>query len=229
MLVGARKSVRLGHHCERVGSVDLILFGPPGAGKGTQAKRLAGLLKVPHISTGDLMRAARTAGTTLGKRFEHFMSQGLLVPDELVLDLLDQRLGEADTARGAIFDGYPRTAAQARALDSVLNKSGRGIDQLISIEVPLEEMIERAVGRRTHEPTGRIYHLRYDPPPAALEGSLTQRKDDTEAVVRTRFAEYQDKTQPVLGYYRDLGLVASIDGVGTLDEVTARISAVLKA
>jgi adenylate kinase len=211
-----------------VNHVDLILFGPPGAGKGTQAKRLAVLLELPHISTGDLMRAERTAGTALGKRFEHFMSQGLLVPDELVLDLLDKRLGESDTAKGAIFDGYPRTAEQARALDRVLQKRGRKIHQLISIEVPLQEMIERAEGRRIHEATGRIYHLRSDPPPAELQGSLTQRVDDREEVVRKRFTEYQDKTQPVLEHYRKLGVVVAIDGVGTLDDVTARLSAVLR-
>ncbi|HEY6877625.1 MAG TPA: adenylate kinase [Polyangiales bacterium] len=208
--------------------MDLVLFGPPGAGKGTQAKRLVGLLKVPQISTGDIMRAERAAGTELGKKFDHYMSQGLLVPDELVLDLLGKRLGEADTANGAIFDGYPRTVAQAQAFDVVLKRLGRKIHKVISIEVPLEEMIERAVGRRIHEPTGRIYHLRYDPPPAGLEGSLVQRKDDTEEVVRTRFTEYQDKTRPVLGYYLSSGLVEAVNGVGTLDEVTARIRAVLK-
>ena len=207
--------------------VDLVLFGPPGAGKGTQAKRLVETLRVPQISTGDIMRAERASGSELGQRFESFMSQGLLVPDELVLELIQHRLGQADAANGAIFDGYPRTVAQATSFDAMLGNLGRTIDKVISIEVPLEEMIERAVGRRIHEETGRIYHLRYDPPPPGLAGNLVQRKDDTEEVVRKRFTEYQDKTQPVLGYYLSRGLVAAVNGVGTLDEVTARIRAAL--
>ena len=203
--------------------MDLVLFGPPGAGKGTQSKRLVDLLKVPQVSTGDIMRAERASGSELGQRFDHFMSQGLLVPDELVLELIAQRLTQPDSANGAIFDGYPRTVAQAEAFDKALAKLSRNIDKVVSMEVPLDEMVERAVGRRIHEDTGRIYHLRYDPPPPGLQGKLVQRKDDTEEVVRKRFAEYEDKTRPVLGYYQARGLVAPVDGVGTLDEVTERI------
>jgi adenylate kinase len=207
--------------------VDLVLFGPPGAGKGTQSKRLVELLKVPQISTGDMMRAERASGSELGKRFDHFMSQGLLVPDELVLELIQQRISQPDSTNGAIFDGYPRTVAQAEAFDLMLAKLGRKIDRVVSMEVPLAEMIERAVGRRIHEETGRIYHLRYDPPPPGLEGKLVQRKDDTEEVVRKRFTEYEDKTRPVLGYYTTRGLVAAVNGVGSLDEVTTRIRGAL--
>jgi adenylate kinase len=207
--------------------MDLVLFGPPGAGKGTQAKRLIDLLKIPQISTGDMMRAERALGSELGKRFDHYMSQGLLVPDELVLELIEQRISQEDCKNGAIFDGYPRTVAQAEAFDLMLQKLGRKIDKVVSIEVPLEEMIERAVGRRIHEETGRIYHLRYDPPPPGLEGKLVQRKDDTEEVVRKRFTEYDDKTKPVLGYYTARGLVSAINGVGTLDEVTDRLKGAL--
>jgi adenylate kinase len=208
--------------------VDLVLFGPPGAGKGTQAKRLVGLLQIPQISTGDMMRAERASGSELGKRFDHFMSQGLLVPDELVLELIQQRISQPDCAKGAIFDGYPRTVAQAEAFDQMLGGIGRKIETVISMEVPLEEMVERAVGRRIDEATGRIYHLRYDPPPPGLEGKLVQRKDDTEEVVRKRFTEYDDKTRPVLGYYQARGLVKAVNGVGSLDEVTARIRAALR-
>ena len=207
--------------------MDLVLFGPPGAGKGTQAKRLVSTLGVPQISTGDIMRAERASGSELGQRFDSYMSQGLLVPDELVLELIQVRLSQADAAKGAIFDGYPRTVAQATSFDAMLGKLGRAIDKVISIEVPLEEMVERAVGRRIHEETGRIYHLRYDPPPPGLAGSLVQRKDDTEEVVRKRFTEYQEKTRPVLDYYLERGLVAAVDGVGSLDDVTARIRTAL--
>ena len=209
-------------------ALDLVLFGPPGAGKGTQAKRLVDLLKIPQISTGDMMRAERASGSELGKRFDHYMSQGLLVPDELVLELIAERLTQPDSTNGAIFDGYPRTVAQAEAFDEVLTKLGRKIDKVVSIEVPLEEMIDRATGRRIHEETGRIYHLRYDPPPPGLEGKLVQRKDDTEEVVRKRFTEYDEKTRPVLGYYTARGLVSGINGVGTLDEVTDRIKGALE-
>ena len=202
-------------------------FGPPGAGKGTQAKRLVGALGIPQISTGDMMRAERAVGHASSARsFDHYMSQGLLVPDELVLELHRAAHQRSPTAtKGAIFDGYPRTVAQAEAFDAMLAKLGRKIDKVVSMEVPLEEMIERAVGRRIHEETGRIYHLRYDPPPQGLEGKLVQRKDDTEEVVRKRFTEYDDKTRPVLGYYTAQGLVGAVNGVGSLDEVTARIRA----
>lgn len=207
--------------------MDLVLFGPPGAGKGTQSKRLVSLLAVPQISTGDIMRAERSSGSELGKRFDQFMSQGLLVPDSLVLELIQKRLSEADSLNGAIFDGYPRTVAQAESFDVMLTGLGRKIDLVVSMEVPLEEMIERAVGRRIDEDTGRIYHLRYDPPPSALMGKLVQRKDDTEEVVRKRHTEYEDKTRPVLDYYRDRGLVKAVNGVGSLDEVTSRIRTAL--
>src|SRR5262245_14634133 len=170
-----------------------------------------------------MMRAERASGSELGQRFEHFMAQGLLVPDELVLELIAQRLALPDAKNGAIFDGYPRTVTQAAAFDQTLAGAGRSIDKVISMEVPLAEMVERAVGRRIHEETGRIYHLRYDPPPPGLQGKLVQRKDDTEEVVRKRFAEYDDKTRPVLGYYQARGLVAPVNGVGSLDEVTERI------
>lgn len=207
--------------------MDVVLFGPPGAGKGTQAKRVVAMLGVPQISTGDIMRAERASGSELGKRFDDFMSQGKLVPDEMVLELLSKRLSEADAKSGAIFDGYPRTVAQGEALDALLAAAGRKIDVVVSLEVPLSDLIDRIVDRRTDETTGQIYHLRYNPPPAGFQGTLVQRKDDTEEVVRTRYDEYQAKTAPLLGYYGSKGLVKSISGVGSLDEVTSRIKQAL--
>ena len=212
--------------------MNVILFGPPGAGKGTQAKRLTTTLGSPQISTGDMMRAERAAGTELGKKFDHYMSQGLLVPDELSLALLEQRLSAPDAAKGAIFDGYPRTLQQAQALDSLLQKQGRKIDLVISMEVPLDEMILRVVERRNCETCGHIYHLRYNPPPSpttcgACGGRLVQRKDDTEEVVRKRHEEYLAKTAPLLSHYTQQGIVKTISGLGSLDEVETRIKTAL--
>ena len=206
--------------------MDLILFGPPGAGKGTQAKRLSAKLGIPQISTGDMMRAERANGSELGKQFDHYMSQGLLVPDELVLSLFKQRLEQDDAKTGAIFDGYPRTVPQAEALEALLSQAARKIDAVVSMEVSLQEMIERAVGRRTCERTGQIYHLRYNPPPPEClsgECKLIQRKDDTEEVVRTRNEEYLQKTAPLLDFYAERGVVKAVDGIGTLEEVSERI------
>jgi adenylate kinase len=210
--------------------MDIILFGPPGAGKGTQAKRLTESLHIPQISTGDMMRAERSAGTELGKKFDHYMSQGLLVPDALVLELFEKRLRQQDAANGAILDGYPRTVAQAKALDTLLQLMGRHIDSVVSIEVSLDEMIDRVVLRRTCEGCGQIYHLRYNPPPATgacskCSGKLVQRADDTEETVRKRFQEYVEKTQPILEHYRKKGVVKTVDGLGPLEEVEGRIKA----
>jgi adenylate kinase len=211
--------------------MDLILFGPPGAGKGTQAKRLSELLSAPQVSTGDMMRAERARGSELGKKFDEFMSKGLLVPDALVLRLFEQRLAQPDAKTGSILDGYPRTVPQAQALDELFAKSGRQVDVVTSIEVPLDEIVERIAKRRTCESCGQIYHLSYNPPPSpdrcSCGGKLVQRQDDTEEVVRKRYEEYLSKTAPLLDYYRRRAVLVSVDGIGSLDEVTERLKAAI--
>src|SRR5690606_22247371 len=213
--------------------MDILLFGPPGAGKGTQAKLLTEELSVPQISTGDMMRAERKSGSDLGQRFDSFMSQGLLVPDELVLELIEQRLKKADAQNGAIFDGFPRTTAQAEALDGILTRLGRSIERVVSMEVSLDEILTRVTGRRVCLDCGQTYHVRYSPPPAdgtcvSCGGSnVVQRKDDTEEVAQKRYDEYKAWTEPVLAHYQPKGLVATVDGVGALEEVHQRISSAL--
>lgn len=207
--------------------MDLVLFGPPGAGKGTQAQRLVELLGVPQISTGDLMRAERKAGTELGKKFDEYMSKGQLVPDSLVIDLFAERLGKSDAATGAIFDGFPRTQAQAQALDELLARLGRSIHKVVVIDLAVQDILERITGRRVDTATGQVYHVRYNPPPPGAV--VEQRKDDTEEVVRTRDQSYRRDTEPVLPYYEKRGLVARVDGLGELDEVTKRIRAAIGA
>jgi len=209
--------------------MDLLLFGPPGAGKGTQAKFLLELLGVPQISTGDMMRAERKSGSELGRKFDEYMSAGKLVPDELVLDLLEQRLKREDAKKGAIFDGYPRTVAQAEALDRLLDSLGRQIDHVVSLEVPLESIVDRVTGRRVCLHCGQTYHVRYSPPPengeciSCGEPKIVQRSDDTEEVVRKRYEEYKAKTEPVLAHYHAKGVVKTVQGVGSLEEITERI------
>jgi adenylate kinase len=210
--------------------VDVILFGPPGAGKGTQSKFLQDALQIPQIATGDMMRSERKSGSDLGKRFDEFMSKGLLVPDALVIELLEKRLHEADAAGGAIFDGFPRTVPQAEALDAMLAKLGRRIARVLSLEVPEGAIVDRISGRRVCLDCGQAYHVRYNPPPPSGRcgscGSerVVQRSDDTEEVVRTRHAAYLKDTLPILQHYgRQEGVVEGIDGMGSVEDVTQRL------
>jgi len=213
--------------------MDLMLFGPPGAGKGTQAKFLIDLLQIPQISTGDMMRAERKSGSDLGQRFDSFMSAGKLVPDELVIELMEKRLTQSDAKSGAIFDGYPRTVAQAKSLDALLAKLGRKVDRVVSMEISLDTIVDRVVGRRVCTRCGQTYHVRYTPPPqngicvSCGEQSIEQRKDDSEEVVRKRFEEYEANTAPVLEYYEAKGLVKRVNAVGSLEEITDRIKAAI--
>jgi len=174
-----------------------------------------------------MMRTEKKSGSDLGQKFADYMEKGLLVPDEMVGELIKKRLGQDDAKNGAIFDGYPRTVAQAELLDSILTELGRKVDKVVSIEVSLETVVERISGRRTDPSTGQVYHLTYNPPPVDFGGELAQRKDDTPDVVRERYKGYENKTLPVLPYYEAKELVAAVDGVGSLDEVTERIKAAI--
>jgi adenylate kinase len=209
--------------------MDLLLFGPPGAGKGTQAKLLIELLGIPQISTGDMMRAERKSGSELGRQFDEYMSTGRLVPDGLVLELIEKRLGQRDAKNGAIFDGYPRTVAQAEALNALLKRLGRRIDRVVSLDVPLETILERVTGRRVCLDCGQTYHVRYTPPPQNGEciscggTKIVQRSDDSEELVRRRYEEYKTKTEPVLAHYQTRGVVKSVKGVGSPEDITERI------
>ena len=213
--------------------MDLILFGPPGAGKGTQAKILVETLGIPQISTGDMMRSERASGSDLGQKFDSYMKDGKLVPDALVLELFEKRLKQSDASDGAIFDGFPRTVAQAEALDSTLSKLGRSVDHVVALEVDEDTIFDRITGRRTCLSSGHAYHMRYSPPPPSGEcvecgsSEIVQRKDDTEEKVRTRFAAYQSDTLPILEHYEPKGVVAKIDGEGSVEDITNRILGVL--
>lgn len=206
---------------------NLIFIGPPGAGKGTQAQRLCAKLGVPQVSTGDMLRAARKAGTELGRKADEFMAKGLLVPDEVVIGLVQERFGAPDAATGFVLDGFPRTVTQAEALERLLSKMGRRIDHVVLLEVPDELIVERITGRRVGETSGRIYHLKYDPPPFPDRGEggerLLQRSDDREDVVRPRLTEYAAMTAPLVAWYSNKGLLRRVDGVGALDDVTAAL------
>ena len=212
--------------------MDVILFGPPGAGKGTQAQRLLSFYGMPQISTGDILRKAVKEGTPLGLKAKPLMETGKLVPDDLVIGLVEERLKRLDCKDGFVLDGFPRTVAQAQALDAMLASLGRRIDHVLSLEVPLEVVVQRLTGRRCCPKDGRIYHVTEAPPKVAglcdvCQTALAQRPDDREDVVRARQVTYRHDTEPVKAFYAGQGLLRPVDGTGTLDEVFGRIQAVL--
>ena len=205
----------------------MILVGPPGAGKGTQAGRLVDTYRIPHISSGDMLRAAVKEGTQLGQEADRYMKAGKLVPDEVVIGMILERIAKPDCAQGFMLDGFPRTRPQAEALDRAMRDAGVTLDAVVLIEVPDALLEERAVGRRSDPDTGAIYHLKYNPPPPEIAGRLVHRKDDTVEAVTTRVQKYHSETAPIIPFYLEQGILKRVDGVGDPDAITQRISAVL--
>jgi adenylate kinase len=204
----------------------LILLGPPGAGKGTQAKMLARDLGIPHISTGDMFRDHKARGTELGKQVDAIMASGALVPDEVTNAMVKDRLGRPDVAGGFILDGYPRTTAQAEFLDRLLHSLGQGAGRALSYEVAEEMLVDRLSGRRSCSKCGAVYHVTANPPKAAgtcdRDGAaLALRDDDRPETVKRRLAEYEAKTAPLKRYYHERGNLAQIEGVGSVDDILA--------
>lgn len=211
----------------------IVLLGKPGSGKGTQAKRIARNEHVPAISTGDLIRSAIAEGTELGHRFKSYTEKGKLVPDELVLAMVEERLEKPDCSGGFLLDGFPRTVPQATALEAYLAERGTPMHAAVYIVVPDEELVDRAVGRRYCTECGATYHVNFAPPKVdntcdqCGHAPLQQRTDDREEVVRARLKEYEQKTAPLVDFYRKRGLLVQVDGVGSPEDVAQRIETLL--
>lgn len=213
--------------------MNLILFGPPGAGKGTQAQFIVERLGVPHVSTGDMLRAAVKAKTHLGIKAKEIMGSGGLVPDELVLGIVRDRFVQSDCDRGFVLDGFPRTIPQADALGAMLIGIGRRIDHVISLELDDAQIVQRLSGRRTCSGCGKGYHLMYDPPKAAdlcdlCGGALVQREDDQELTIINRLNVYASQTAPLKDYYERLGLLRHVEGSGSINEIQLQICGLIE-
>ncbi|HET9960197.1 MAG TPA: adenylate kinase [Polyangiaceae bacterium] len=205
----------------------LILLGAPASGKGTQAIVLCERFSVPKISTGDMLREHLAQGTALGLEAKNYMSEGKLVPDDLVIRMVEQRFLAPDAAKGFVLDGYPRSVPQAEALSGLLTKLGTKLDAVILIDVAHELLVERATLRRTDKRTGQIYHLKYNPPPPDAE--LEHRADDQEATVIKRLAQYDAVTAALVPFYSAAGLLRRVDGVGSPKEISQRILSTLES
>lgn len=206
----------------------IVLLGAPGAGKGTQAKKLIEKYAVPQISTGDLLRAAVSAGTPLGKEAKSYMDKGELVPDSVVLGMVEERLKQDDCKKGYILDGFPRNTAQAEALDKMLASLNMSLTGALSVDVPFEDLMKRLTGRRTCKSCGQMYNIYFGPPKKEgacdkCSGDLFQRDDDKEATIKKRLEVYTAQTEPLIGYYKNKGILKSVSGTGSIDEIFKKV------
>lgn len=214
--------------------MNLVLLGPPGAGKGTQATRVCEAFTLRHLSSGDILRAERRAQSDLGRQAQDYMDRGVLVPDDLILSMMMDHIARPEAASGFLLDGFPRTVVQAKGLDERLSKKGRRLDAVVNIVVDDAEVTRRLTGRCSCPKDGRIYHEVFSPP--AMKGicddcgtALTRRQDDTPGVVAQRLRTYHAETEPLEVYYRERGVLRSVEGSGTTDEVFSRIRKVCEA
>lgn len=213
-------------------AIRLVLLGAPGAGKGTQAKLLQERFAAPQISTGDILRKAVADQTQLGKQAADFMNRGVLVPDDVIIDMVGDRLAAEDCKQGFILDGFPRTIPQAESLDKLLTRIGLPLNCVLSVKVPHAEIVDRLSGRRTCKQCGALFHLKFDAPKTAgvcdkCGGALFQRDDDQEATIMKRLEVYETQTAPLASYYAKQGLLREVEGVGQIDEIRGRIYSAL--
>jgi adenylate kinase len=214
--------------------MNIILIGPPGAGKGTQATRMIDRLQVPQISTGDMFRAAVKEGSPMGKKAKEYMDKGALVPDEVVIGVVKERFAKPDCKKGFILDGFPRTLEQARALDGLLKDLGTRLDHVVVIEVPDDYLVKRLTGRRTCRGCNYMHHIEFDPPKKAgtcdkCGGELYQRDDDQEATIRQRLTTYHGQTSPLIDYYGKQNIVRKINGTLSMEKVQEEIKKAIGA
>lgn len=213
--------------------MNIVFMGPPGAGKGTQAEKIVNDFKIPHISTGDAFRLAMGQGTPLGVQAKSYVDKGLLVPDEITIGIVRERLQQPDCEAGFLLDGFPRTISQAEALDQIVASMGKKIDHVINLKVDRNLLLARLTGRRICKSCGATYHILFNPPKVEnvcdkCGGELYQRSDDTEEKVGTRLDEYLNKTAPLLSYYREKGNLHEVDGEQEINDVAAGINSILR-